>query len=187
METFYEIKNIDQLKAICDELRLSIIKALRQEPMTASQVAARLGENPNKLYYHFAELERFGLIRLVETRAKGNVLEKYFEAVAKYFTFANNEIFHTDEVEGPAAFYALANSIFNFSLAHLGAAIEAGRFTVADIDEAVPEFTRVRLSPEQAQSFQQRLNAIADELKAADSPDGQVPVALTMLLYSLHG
>ncbi|MFX9193241.1 hypothetical protein ABTN81_19910, partial [Acinetobacter baumannii] len=50
---------------------------------TVTQLGDELGETPSKLHYHVRELERIGAIKLVETREKGGILEKYFRAVAK--------------------------------------------------------------------------------------------------------
>lgn len=51
--------------------------------MTVTQLGEDLGESPAKLHYHVRELERLGVIHLVETREKGGVLEKYYRAVAR--------------------------------------------------------------------------------------------------------
>jgi len=73
----YEIENIEQLRAIADVLRLRIIDILQKQPMTVTQLGEVLGLAPAKVHYHVRELERVGLLRLVETREKGGILEKY--------------------------------------------------------------------------------------------------------------
>src|SRR6516165_934722 len=86
----YEIEHIEQLRAIADMLRLRIFEVLQQRPMTVTQLGEELGEAPAKVHYHVRELERVGLLRLVETREKGGILEKYYRAVAGSFLVSND-------------------------------------------------------------------------------------------------
>jgi len=79
----YEIENIEQLRAIADMLRLRIFEMLQNKPMTVTQLGEELGEAPAKVHYHVRELERVGLLRLVETREKGGILEKYYQPIAR--------------------------------------------------------------------------------------------------------
>jgi DNA-binding transcriptional ArsR family regulator len=79
----YKLETIEQMRAIADELRQRIIRELMPEPRTVTQVAEVLGLAPAKVHYHVRELERVGLVRLVFTREKGGILEKYFQPVAR--------------------------------------------------------------------------------------------------------
>lgn len=79
----YNLETLEQLRAVADALRLRIMAQLSHQPMTVTQLAAVLGEVPAKLHYHVHELEKVGLLKLVETREKGGILEKYYQAVAK--------------------------------------------------------------------------------------------------------
>src|SRR5947209_2274242 len=71
------------MRAIADELRQRIFITLVEHPMTVTQVGERLGVAPAKIHYHVRELERVGLLRLVETREKGGILEKYYRPIAR--------------------------------------------------------------------------------------------------------
>src|SRR5438270_5478558 len=82
----YEIENIEQLRAIADMLRVRIIDLLQKQPMTVTQIGEELGEAPAKIHYHVRELERVGLLRRVETREKGGILEKYYQPIAREFS-----------------------------------------------------------------------------------------------------
>src|SRR5215469_7169992 len=81
----YAIENIEQVRAMADELRIRIVDQLLLRPMTVTQVGEALGTAPNKIHYHVRELERLGLVVLAETREKGGILEKYYRPVAKSF------------------------------------------------------------------------------------------------------
>lgn len=88
VEGLYVIESLEQLRALADPLRTRILEALVRQSRTTSQLAELFGETNNKLHYHVHEMERFGLIKLVEKRERGGVLEKYYRAVARDFTIA---------------------------------------------------------------------------------------------------
>jgi len=79
----YNLETIEQMRAIADPLRLRIVDALSQRALTATGLGERLGLPANKTHYHVRELEKVGLVRIVETREKGGILEKYYRAVAQ--------------------------------------------------------------------------------------------------------
>lgn len=79
----YEIENSEQLRVAADPMRQRIIHPLTLQPMTVTQVGNMLGVAPAKAHYHVRELERVGLVKLVETREKGGILEKYYRAAGK--------------------------------------------------------------------------------------------------------
>lgn len=79
----YEITNLEQMRAISDLLRVRIMDNLKEKPLTVTQLAEVLGMAPAKVHYHVRELERVQLLKLVETREKGGILEKYYQAIAR--------------------------------------------------------------------------------------------------------
>ena len=83
MQDYYEIATIEQLRAVADMLRIRIIDHLLERPMTVTQLGEALGEAPAKIHYHVRELEKAGLLVLVETREKGGILEKYYQPIAR--------------------------------------------------------------------------------------------------------
>lgn len=83
MRERYEIETVEQLRAIADLLRLRIIEMLEKRAMTVTQLGEELGLAPAKVHYHVRELERVGLLELVETREKGGILEKYYQPIAR--------------------------------------------------------------------------------------------------------
>src|SRR5215467_1693526 len=83
MLEYYEIENIEQLRTVADIRRLRIIELLAERPMTVTQLGELMGEAPAKMHYHVRELEKAGLLHLVETREKGGILEKYYQPIAR--------------------------------------------------------------------------------------------------------
>ena len=82
-------------EASLDPMRARLLAAL-VEPGSASTLAARAGVSRQRLNYHLRELERHGLIELVEERRKGNCTERVLRATAASYLIS------------PAAFAAVA-------------------------------------------------------------------------------
>jgi DNA-binding transcriptional ArsR family regulator len=79
----YEMESLEQLRAIADELRVRIVDLLAVKAMTATMVGKELGIPANKAHYHIRELERVGLVKLVEERVKDGIVEKYYRLIAR--------------------------------------------------------------------------------------------------------
>ncbi len=75
----------EQLKAISDPLRMSILEVIFEKAHTVKQIADRLKLPPTRLYYHVGELEAVGFVTLVETRLKSGIMEKYYRAAGRAF------------------------------------------------------------------------------------------------------
>ena len=80
--------SVAQMRALAHPLRLRVLELFAEQPRTTMQVAGLLGEPPTRLYHHVNALERAGLLRLRETRAKRGTTEKWYEAVAQGFQSA---------------------------------------------------------------------------------------------------
>jgi len=70
-----------------DPIRTRLLAEL-VEPGSATMLAARTGLPRQKVNYHLRELERHGLIELVEERRKGNVTERVMRATAASFVIS---------------------------------------------------------------------------------------------------
>jgi len=64
-----------------DPVRARLLAELA-EPGSATMLASRVGLARQKVNYHLRELERHGLVELVEERRKGNVTERLMRATA---------------------------------------------------------------------------------------------------------
>lgn len=105
VDEIYVAESVEQMRVIADDLRQRIFEALVELPMTVTQVGEQLGIAPSKIHYHVRELERVGLVRLVETREKGGILEKYYRSVARHIMFPMSLIRSAD----PSAVFDAAN------------------------------------------------------------------------------
>lgn len=81
-----KIKDMEVAKMLLDPRRLTIIDLVKDEALTVTQMAAKLEEKPSRLYYHVRKLEEAGVLKVVETRQHGNLVEKYYKAVRGQFT-----------------------------------------------------------------------------------------------------
>jgi DNA-binding transcriptional ArsR family regulator len=70
-----------------DPVRAHLLAELAQ-PGSATMLAARVGLPRQKVNYHLRELERYGLVELVEERRKGNVTERVLRATAASYVIS---------------------------------------------------------------------------------------------------
>jgi DNA-binding transcriptional ArsR family regulator len=75
------VRDPAQLAALLAGERVRMLEALR-EPDSAAGLARRLGQPRQHINYHLRELERAGLVELVEERRRGNCLERVLRATA---------------------------------------------------------------------------------------------------------
>ena len=78
------IEQPEHARAVLDPLRLDILARLAK-PDTAANLARSLDVPRQKIGYHIRELERRGLIQVVEERRKGNTVEKLVQATATHY------------------------------------------------------------------------------------------------------
>ena len=74
-------------EASLDPVRARLLAEL-VEPGSASALAARLGLPRQKVNYHLRELERHGLVELIEERRKGNMTERVLRATAASYVIS---------------------------------------------------------------------------------------------------
>lgn len=77
------LRELDQIKAISQEYRISILETFNNKPATAKQISDVLGEPHAKINYHIKILVKFGILELVEENIKLGIVEKYYCPVAK--------------------------------------------------------------------------------------------------------
>ena len=74
-------------EASLDPIRARLLAALTT-PGSASTLAVTTGLTRQKVNYHLHELERHGLVELVEERPKGNFVERVVQATAQSYVIA---------------------------------------------------------------------------------------------------
>lgn len=188
------ISDLETLKVIADPLRLNIVECLHK-PATVKQVAERINRPPTKLYYHFNLLEKHSLIQMVDTRIVSGIVEKHYQSAARMYRIERGLL-----SPGSAAFdehLELTLSGFLGDVRNdLKESIRAG---VMDMSEDAPQHRRLlmgrshlNLSPQQAESFYQRLIDLVNEYDTAQEdednaqPDTQIYKAVIVLYPSVR-
>lgn len=165
----FVISDLETLRALSDPIRLQILEALTKQPRTVKQIAKILGSSSTKLYYHIAQLEERGLIRVVDTRIVSGIIEKQYQAIAHSFSVQRSllNLNEQDTAEGDNTFLAHILSLFDTAKAEISRSAEAGLFKQSG--EASNKFNMVRglsrLNPEQAEAFSQRLLEVVKEFE----------------------
>jgi DNA-binding transcriptional ArsR family regulator len=80
----FEIDDIRTLEILKNQTRVRIMRQLA-EPSTVKQIAERMDAPPTRLYYHVNLLEETGVIRVVETRKAGALVEKVYQVAGRQF------------------------------------------------------------------------------------------------------
>ena len=75
-------------EASLDPVRARVLAELGSRPGSASSLAGTLGLPRQKVNYHLRELERHGLVELVEERRKGNMTERVMRATAAAYVIS---------------------------------------------------------------------------------------------------
>ncbi len=153
------IRDPKRAAALLQPLRLRVLEALA-EPGSAASVARRLGLARQKVNYHLRELERDGLVELVEERRRGNCTERIVQATARGYLIA-------PEVLGPLA--ADPDKLSDrFSSAYLVAAAAEAIHDLSQLraraDEAEQRIATLTLQTEIAFPSPEARNAFAEEL-----------------------
>ncbi|MEN6429981.1 MAG: substrate-binding domain-containing protein [Coriobacteriales bacterium] len=79
------ITDIEQLAAVADPMRGSLLRMLMARPATLTQLASELGTYPSRVRYHVKRLEEVGLVQLVRCAKTRTSVEKYYEATASAY------------------------------------------------------------------------------------------------------
>lgn len=182
----FTITSLETLKVFSDPLRQQIIEALLDGAKTVKQIASELEIAPTKLYYHVNLLEEHQLIRVTETRIVSGIIEKHYQASARRFAIERT-LLSPGEVN-------VVDAALDAMLAPIRAEIHRGLNSgLIDTSPDAPLTRKLkiwrepsRLSPEQAQEFYQRLEALVQEygshLNEPENADCQ-PYTLIISIY----
>ena len=176
------IDRIDELRAIANPLRISMLDLLIAEPRTVKEIGKALGISSTKLYYHVGEMERAGLVRLVHTELQSGILAKYYRATARYY-YLSPSLLQTSGSRDAAGSEFLAAHIES-GARDLRRAIGSG-----GIDELYDTFMvsrRVmRMSAERAAKFRAALEEIDREVGDAGDPGEPLRMELLLALFPM--
>jgi len=77
--TEWKTESIELMKVLSDPRRMQILE-LAVDPITVKELADAMEEKPSRLYYHVNKLQETGMLKVVDTKQTGNLVEKYYQA-----------------------------------------------------------------------------------------------------------
>lgn len=157
------ISSFEQFKASSEPVRSRILGIIQNQPATAKQIADRLGATPGAIGHHLHVLEEAGLAQIIARRLVRGIVANYYTRTARIFTYS----FPRDVTGSEEAFLEIMNKAHDER-------IEA-EATIQDDPLRCDSFPHVRLSPERASYYAERLRALVDDvLNETPDPDGKV-------------
>jgi DNA-binding transcriptional ArsR family regulator len=176
MEPVYVIEDLSQLRAVSDPLRLEVLHALSGEARTTAGIAEAVGSVPSRLYYHLSELERVGLVRVVERTRKGNLIEKHYRSVAAAFVLDRGLLNRAPA--GAEPFYWRVADALDEANRDLEHSLREGR---VEEESPVTVHRRVRVGAGDVARFRERLEALLAEFAEPETPGSEGK--LTVVFY----
>jgi len=157
------VTTAQQFKAISDPTRSRILGIIQNQPATAKQIADRLGATPGAIGHHLHVLEAAGLAKVIARRLVRGIVANYYTRTARIFTYN-----FPDEIAGGRSGSLEIMSKARDELAEALVGVES------DPHQTI-SFPHARLSPERAQAYFERIEALVEDLLHEPSdPNGQV-------------
>ncbi len=165
LDEVLEVTTQQQVKALGNLTRHRILGVLMHQAATTSQLAAAVGVLKGSVSFHLRLLREAGLVRVVRTRKVRGAVERYYGRTARRY-----EILTDPATRGRS-----------LPLRTAAEELEASEPSTEELTRG----TRARLSAEQLTTFRHRLEALCEELLAADT-DGEPMVNLTVALFPVE-
>lgn len=167
------ITTFEQFKAISEPVRSRILGIIQNQPATAKQLADRLGATPGAIGHHLHVLEEAGLAQIVARRLVRGIVANYYTRTARIFKYNL-----PDDVKGDvdASLEIMDKARDELAEAHA---------TVKEDPYRCESFPHIRLSPERAHYYSERIEALIDDiLHEQPDPDGTVYAILAGMFMS---
>ena len=177
----FEIDDAETLDMLADPVRIEMIERLF-DPASVTELAEAMNVPRTRLYHHVRLLEEAEMIRVVETRRRGAILEKVYRATAK--TYRPSEKFLAESPPGQFA-AAVVDPLLAWTRADVVRSVAEGRVTFGKAVEhgrrAIMTRHVVVLSPERRHQLITEMRALLGRYQD-DDPVGE-PVAAMVLVY----
>jgi DNA-binding transcriptional ArsR family regulator len=171
------LERIEQAEALLKPQRVEVLRALA-EPRTCTEVGARLGQTPQRVYYHVKRLVEAGLVDQVAERKVRGISEGIYQAGARSYWLSPRLV---GRIGG------LRRARDELSLGYLLDLMEEVQADVAALDRGAPELPsigvsgEIRVPPERRQEFFDDLRSALQVLFAryggAEGDDFRLAVA----------
>jgi DNA-binding transcriptional ArsR family regulator len=154
-----ELGRPDQLKAIGDPVRFTILGLLSERAATTSQLAEALDRPRGTIGHHLKVLEAAGLVRVVRTRQVRALTEKYYGRVARMSVLP-------DTMTGDPEARDATGLVLRQALSELAEAPPDPKRSVG--------IRHARMSEEAATRFADRMDKLVEEFDRDIEPDAPV-------------
>ncbi|GAA3444462.1 winged helix-turn-helix domain-containing protein [Planomonospora venezuelensis] len=153
------LEEIEQAEALLKPQRIEVLRCLA-EPRTCTEVAALLGQTPQRVYYHVKRLVEAGLAEQVAERRVRGINEGIYRAGARSYWLSPRLVGRI----------GLRRARDELSLGYLLDLVEEVQADIAALDRSRPELPsigvsgRIRVPPEQRQQFLGELRTVLQDL-----------------------
>jgi DNA-binding transcriptional ArsR family regulator len=153
------LEQIEQAETLLKPQRVEVLRQLA-EPHTCTEVAAQLGQTPQRVYYHVKRLVDAGLVELVSERKVRGIHEGIYQAVARSYWLSPRLVGRL----------GLRRTQDELSLGYLLDLMEDVQADVAALDRSAPELPsigvsgEIRVRPEHRQQFMDDLRSTLQDL-----------------------
>lgn len=181
-----EIDDIGVLEILNNSTRLKILSNL-EEPSSVKSVAEAMGVPTTRLYYHINLLEDAGLIRVIETRKVGAMIERLYQAAAD--TFRPGQALFEDSGDLERLAKVTADIVLD------GARLDAETGLLRHFEAMAEGKERSELhpgtvsrcvramSPDTAADFLRRLEELIDEWSNSDIDEDAEDYSLSIVMF----
>jgi DNA-binding transcriptional ArsR family regulator len=173
------LERVEQAEALLKPQRIEVLRQLAA-PRSCTEVGHRLGQTPQRVYYHVRRLVDAGLVRQVAERRVRGITEGIYQAGARSFWLSPRLI---GRIEPAAADRDAAH------LEHLLDLAERVQTDIAALDPEAPELPslgvtgQVRVTPDRRQQFLAELRTVLQDLFTRYDDAGGEAFALAMACY----
>ena len=160
------IKTYEQLKAISDPLRISIISQINQNAKTGKQIGDILKISAPRVHYHLKELEKVGIVFVENIELLNGIAQKFYKTFGVDFVIDPELFPHLNELK--ESIRTSIYSILDFSKTEvLKAPEQSFSFKSGDYMDwpIISIQTSVNLDSEQFMEWKKRYHLLLDELE----------------------
>lgn len=153
------LDQIEQAETLLKPQRIEVLRQLA-EPRSCTEVAARLDQTPQRVYYHVKRLLDAGLVTQVSERKVRGIHEGIYQATARLYWLSPRLVGRI----------GLRKKQDELSIGYLLDLMEEVQADIASIDRSSPDLPsigvsgEIRVRPEQRQEFLEDLQTVLREL-----------------------
>ncbi len=187
MNEVFTIDTLEQVKLLADPLRLRILELFKGgESLTTKQVADVLEEKPTKLYHHVEQLEKAGLINLVETRPNRGIVEKYYLAAARTFVVDPKLFTGSESEEARGVLASVFSSVLEAARSQIQQSLASGLIAPDSERQPIIVHLPIRGGDKEIGKINRALEACIKKIQNETKEKGEKKYALLVAFYPVE-